>query len=898
MRSKIPFLKQIVKLVLLVFFASNSLSAMTEGAFLQGEEQQLKRIYDIITDPETGYMGLSDDDKSFLRPLAECTCPSFNRETRQKAENEAVNTAKDMFPPLECSESNPLVYVSYQSGFLLQDFTLLSKLIKNGYKHLKIHFIDHVCEESWNGQVFISPHAPRRSTQVTHSSYLRAKERLQFFLNQYVGNERIGLKSYHIEDYISAAAFIEASVQFDVLVGIHMMGEEDIIKMLINNKKMEKETFFSLVSEDKEIIKIIKYNNRRVNGETFYSEDKGASWLESTEGVVYGNSSSDYYNKVYPAGEEYLAEFEQAKKTKADFQDKARIRLLGRRRLDRLKFIVNRYSFKILIAKQLNEQTIIKQASLEGDNLNMFLELSNDEKSELYQSILINLFDTSIHRSSKIMGMPKLMRSWAIDNISQDSMDEIFRNSGLSDDEIIRSLFANLTCKKDLIRRLGREENRVIKEQFIKLLKLALKERPELQAEVEDRSEQLKLAEGLAKERLEQEQHRHAEERREQQRLEWQRQEWQRQEWQRRKQIYNSLLAKIKEMSFEGVKENLLILREQGYLPLSEEDRENLMEKLDEVFFSFNMWNRPTELSAIELILIETLYDAPKERIRVEEQRQAKKDSAEERRIEERQAEQDRRVEQYRRAEEERQRREQRQPVTRQKVLRQRTPINIANILANDRRPSPERDQEVERLLYERCNVNAVDDVYGSTALMFAAQSDNLDLVKLLLRYGADTNLTNKTGKKAIDYATSNDIRWLVFPLDERNIANILRYDSNSSQKRFNRIKELLRYGSYVNAVDDVYGLTALMFAAHSNDRKLVELLLRFNAKVNIINNNGNKAIDFARSRGRIESLLRGRHRRSSRDSRRSKTSSREEFERRRSPSRSSRRRIGRSSRN
>lgn len=70
----------------------------------------------------------------------------------------------------------------------------------------------------------------------------------------------------------------------------------------------------------------------------------------------------------------------------------------------------------------------------------------------------------------------------------------------------------------------------------------------------------------------------------------------------------------------------------------------------------------------------------------------------------------------------------------------------------------------VQRLLSAGANVNA-QDAKGWTPLMEIVVSDRIDIVKLLLKKGADTSIKNKDGKTALDIAiiskANNTIQYL-----------------------------------------------------------------------------------------------------------------------------------------
>jgi len=66
---------------------------------------------------------------------------------------------------------------------------------------------------------------------------------------------------------------------------------------------------------------------------------------------------------------------------------------------------------------------------------------------------------------------------------------------------------------------------------------------------------------------------------------------------------------------------------------------------------------------------------------------------------------------------------------------------------------------ELERLLggmdiVGKVNVNAYDKECGQTALHLSCVEGNLDLVKLLVKFGADVRLANRDGWNALHIAT------------------------------------------------------------------------------------------------------------------------------------------------
>lgn len=67
--------------------------------------------------------------------------------------------------------------------------------------------------------------------------------------------------------------------------------------------------------------------------------------------------------------------------------------------------------------------------------------------------------------------------------------------------------------------------------------------------------------------------------------------------------------------------------------------------------------------------------------------------------------------------------------------------------------------QSVAKLLLDHGALLDAADNRGRTALMIAAETGHVEMVDLLLRRGADRNLRDKSGKSAVDLATSEAVR-------------------------------------------------------------------------------------------------------------------------------------------
>jgi ankyrin repeat protein len=68
----------------------------------------------------------------------------------------------------------------------------------------------------------------------------------------------------------------------------------------------------------------------------------------------------------------------------------------------------------------------------------------------------------------------------------------------------------------------------------------------------------------------------------------------------------------------------------------------------------------------------------------------------------------------------------------------------------------------VQRLLHHGADPNIQDDYTGNTALHSAVRHKHPDIIKLLIRSGADPNLANKDGVKPMDLTTNHSIAALL----------------------------------------------------------------------------------------------------------------------------------------
>ena len=165
-------------------------------------------------------------------------------------------------------------------------------------------------------------------------------------------------------------------------------------------------------------------------------------------------------------------------------------------------------------------------------------------------------------------------------------------------------------------------------------------------------------------------------------------------------------------------------------------------------------------------------------------------------------------------------------------------------------------------LLFLLENGGDVNKVYknGWTALMMAAQRNDLEMVKLLLEKKADINMKNDEGKKASFYASSKEMKKLlsvdynsyifgglgliillgVFLLIVKKIKsrkNIPTLDIKN--KKIINIIKLIKKNKNLNKKDE-FGQNALFYVLEEEHKHLLKTLVEKGVDLNTVNNEGN----------------------------------------------------------
>jgi ankyrin repeat protein len=147
---------------------------------------------------------------------------------------------------------------------------------------------------------------------------------------------------------------------------------------------------------------------------------------------------------------------------------------------------------------------------------------------------------------------------------------------------------------------------------------------------------------------------------------------------------------------------------------------------------------------------------------------------------------------------------------------------------------------EVRRLVQQKADVNA-PQVDGTTALHWAVQANDLELVDVLLRAGAKPSATNKAGAAPMLLACQNGNAAIIGRLlaagADPNAALTEFGDTAlmmaSRTGKVDAVKVLLDRGADVNAMETWGGTTALMWAVAEKHPAAAKLLIEHGANVN-----------------------------------------------------------------
>lgn len=165
----------------------------------------------------------------------------------------------------------------------------------------------------------------------------------------------------------------------------------------------------------------------------------------------------------------------------------------------------------------------------------------------------------------------------------------------------------------------------------------------------------------------------------------------------------------------------------------------------------------------------------------------------------------------------------------------------------------------VERLLEQGADVDSTTPD-GTTAVLWAAHLDRIDIAKLLVRAGSKVSTANRYGVTPLMQAATNGNAELVaLLLDAETDANaktpqgetLLMIAARTGKPE--AVRTLLEHGANPNTPEDRRGQTALMWAAAEGHVQTVQTLIDAGAELDAESKRGFTAFLFAVRQGKID---------------------------------------------
>uniref|UniRef100_A0A2C9KCV7 Uncharacterized protein n=1 Tax=Biomphalaria glabrata TaxID=6526 RepID=A0A2C9KCV7_BIOGL len=164
---------------------------------------------------------------------------------------------------------------------------------------------------------------------------------------------------------------------------------------------------------------------------------------------------------------------------------------------------------------------------------------------------------------------------------------------------------------------------------------------------------------------------------------------------------------------------------------------------------------------------------------------------------------------------------------------------------------SSNRDAVITHLIKKGADVDRVDSRYEMTPLMHAAMAGNVYIVRQLLKYNVDMDITDKWDYSALMLAAQFKKPLVVSALIQEgaDVNMVSDYDGKNAlilatqSNCFDSVNSLLENGADVNYRKPKRGTTALMIAAKKGLVDVVDTLLYYNADVDLRDEDGKTAV-------------------------------------------------------
>lgn len=164
-------------------------------------------------------------------------------------------------------------------------------------------------------------------------------------------------------------------------------------------------------------------------------------------------------------------------------------------------------------------------------------------------------------------------------------------------------------------------------------------------------------------------------------------------------------------------------------------------------------------------------------------------------------------------------------------------------------------------LLQNGANPNGNDQVRGMRPLIMAAYEGNVDIVKLLLQYGANIEIMDHAAITPVQWASKNNqfemVQLLLSSGADVNTAegsDVTMVHAAIMNQRVEMLDLLLKNGANVNAQDDS-GQTPLMFTVLWPSTPMLQIILNRNPDLTLRDERGRTALEIANEMNYVEGI-------------------------------------------
>lgn len=167
----------------------------------------------------------------------------------------------------------------------------------------------------------------------------------------------------------------------------------------------------------------------------------------------------------------------------------------------------------------------------------------------------------------------------------------------------------------------------------------------------------------------------------------------------------------------------------------------------------------------------------------------------------------------------------------------------------------------VQMLVQNGAQINTTNK-FGETALLFAVANNHQKSVKLLIKKGADVNLTDVEDRSPLYFSNTKEMTKILIKRNAMDLKNIdKKYIDDKTQlfiaaenNEFQKAKLLIQSGANIN-ISNNRGVTPLIQVSDYKNQDFASMLIENGADINAQNSSGCTALWYAAQKGLISTV-------------------------------------------